>query len=107
MAEGRALESARRGRGAAEDRLHAGDELARVERLREVVVGADLEPDDLVDVVVARGEHEDRDVGALADPPADVDPVDIGERQVEHDQRRALGRRPGERLGARSRPPTR
>src|SRR6185295_18371177 len=48
----RALLLAALRRRAAEDRLDARDELARVERLREVVVGADLEPDDLVDVLV-------------------------------------------------------
>ena len=85
-----------RGRGfrgwRAEDRLHARDELTGVERLGQIVVGAHLEPDDLVDVVVAGGEHEDRDVGRLPDPAAHVDPVDIGEHEVEHDQRRSLGR---------------
>ena len=39
---------ARRGLGAAEDRLHTGDELARRERLRHVVVGAELETGDAV-----------------------------------------------------------
>src|SRR5581483_9106132 len=43
-----ALELAPVGCGAAQDRLHTRDELARVERLRQVVVGSDLEPDDLV-----------------------------------------------------------
>src|SRR6266536_1069390 len=37
--------------GAAEDRLDPRDELAWVERLGEVIVGADLESDDLVHVV--------------------------------------------------------
>src|SRR5262245_2559683 len=37
-------------RRAPQDRLDPGDELARIERLRHVVVGPDLEPDDLVDV---------------------------------------------------------
>src|SRR5262249_25290734 len=41
------------GSGSAEHALDAGDQLPRVERLRQVVVGADLEPDDLVDVLVA------------------------------------------------------
>ena len=77
--------------GAPEDRLHAGDELARVERLGQVVVGADLEADDLVDVLVAGGQHQDRNVGALADPAADLDPVDVGEHQVEDDQGRRRG----------------
>ncbi len=72
-----------------------------IERLRQVVVGADLEPDDLVDVLVARGEHQDRHVRVLAQPLADLDPVDVGEHQVEHDQRRRRGGRLGERLGAR------
>src|SRR5712691_7027434 len=45
---------------ATQDRPHARDKLPRVERLRHVVVGADLEPDDLVDVFVARRQHQDR-----------------------------------------------
>ena len=53
--EHRALALRAVGRRAAQDRAHARDELARVERLRHVVVGADLEADDLVDVLVARG----------------------------------------------------
>src|SRR5215218_3866394 len=48
-----------RGR-APQNGLDARDELARVERLRQVVVGADLEPDDLLDVLVARRQHQDR-----------------------------------------------
>jgi len=77
-------------RDAAKDRLHPRDELPGIERLRHVVVGADLEPDDLVDVLVARGQHQDRDVGALAQAPADLDAVDVGQHQVEDDQRRLL-----------------
>ena len=70
-----------------EDGLHPSDELPRVERLRQVVVGPDLEADDLVHVLVARGQHQDRHVGALADPAADLDPVDVREHQVEDDER--------------------
>ena len=88
------------GRGATEDRADARNELARIERLRQVVVGADLESDDLVDVLVARGQHQDRHVGVLADALADLDPVDVGKHQVEHDQRRILGRGQCERLRA-------
>jgi hypothetical protein len=74
-----------------EHALDARDELTRIERLRQVVVRADLEPDDLVDVLVARREHQDRDVGALADAAADLDPVHVRQVQVEHDQGRHLG----------------
>ena len=99
MLDDRALALARsawRGAGS----LDARDELARVERLRHVVVGADLEPDDLVDVLVARGQHQHRHVGVLADPLADLDAVDVRQHQVEHDERRLLRRDMLERVGA-------
>ena len=99
--------SRRSGDGAAQDRLDPRDELARVERLRQVVVGADLEPDDLVDVLVARGQHQDRHVGALADPLADLDAVDVRQHQVEHDQRRRVRGGLAERVGAGRRRPHR
>ena len=51
--------SSRRGHPAQRG-AHARDELAQPERLRHVVVGADLEPDDRVDLGVARGHHDDR-----------------------------------------------
>src|SRR5262249_20915710 len=68
---------------ATEDRAHPGDELARVERLRQIVVRAGVEASDLVEVVVARREHEDRQIARLADPAADLHPVEIGKHQVE------------------------
>src|SRR4029450_13254381 len=76
------------GRGAPEDALDAGHELARVERLRHVVVRADLEPDDLVDVLVPRGEHEDRDVRGLADAATELDAVAVREVEVEDHETR-------------------
>src|SRR5437762_2023441 len=56
MAELLALDLPALGRRPAQDRLHARDELTRVERLGQVVVGSDLEADDLVDVLVAGGQ---------------------------------------------------
>ena len=53
---------ARRGAGAPQDGLDAGGELARREGLRNVVVGADLEPGDAIGLLVARRQHHDRDV---------------------------------------------
>ena len=40
----------------------AGDQLADAERLRHVVVGAELEPEHPVELVAARREHDDRHV---------------------------------------------
>src|SRR5215218_2116147 len=84
----------------AKDRLHARDELPRVERLRHVVVGANLEADDLVDVLVARSQHEDRHVPALPHPAAELDPVDVGKHEVEDDELRRARREVLHRLGA-------
>ena len=55
--------SSRLGRARApEDRAHARGELARRERLRHVVVGAELEPDDAVGLLAAGGEHDHREL---------------------------------------------
>ena len=51
-----------------------GRQLAQAERLRDVVVGAELQPDDLVELGVLRREHDDRHAGLGADDPADLDP---------------------------------
>jgi hypothetical protein len=39
---------------------HPGQELAESERLDHVVVGAELEADDTIDLLSARGHHDDR-----------------------------------------------
>ena len=48
---------------------HPGDQLAEPERLGHVVVGADLEPDDGVDLGVAGGHHDDRHLRARRGAP--------------------------------------
>src|SRR5947208_921307 len=73
--------------GASQERLDAAHELAKAERLRHVVVCAELEADDLVDLVVARRQHEH---GCLrpsgAQPAQDLEPVDAGQPDVEDDE---------------------
>ena len=60
---------------------------SRAGGLREVVVGAYLEAEHLVDLVGLDGEHEDRLTHAeLADLPADVEARAVGQTDVEHDQ---------------------
>ena len=78
-------------RVAAQDGLDARDELARIERLRQVVVGAHLETDDAVDVLAFCRQHHDGDVftgGAQA--AADREPVLAGQHEVEHDEMRRV-----------------
>ena len=71
--------------------LDAGDELARIERLRQVVVGAHLETDDAVDVLALGGQHDDgHAVAGGAQAAADREPVLAGQHEVEHDQMRRI-----------------
>ena len=71
----------------AQQRPHPGQQLGEPERLADVVVGARVEPDDEVDLVGARGEHEDGEVGEVgAQPAADLEAVHPGQAEVEHEQ---------------------
>ena len=73
--------------GAAEDRLHARDDLGEAERLGHVVVAAGAQRLDLVLDRVLRGQEENRRLEALLpQPPADLDAVEVGEHPVEHDE---------------------
>jgi hypothetical protein len=75
------------GRLPAQHRLDARHQLARVERLGQVVVGAGLEAGDAVHVVALGGEHDDGDaIAGGAQPPADRQPVLAGQHEVEHHQ---------------------
>src|SRR2546425_816163 len=48
-------------RGATEKDTDPSDQLAHRKRLAQVVVGAELEAEDAVELFVARGEEDDRD----------------------------------------------
>ncbi len=75
------------GERAAQDRAQAGEQLLELERLRQVVVGAGVEPLDPVADGVARGQHQDRDaVAAAAQPPGDVEAVEAGHHHVENER---------------------
>src|SRR5262245_54906229 len=64
----------------------ASQKLARVERLRQIVVRADLETDDPVDLLAHRGQHDHRQLGARAQVAAERKAVFAREHEVEHDQ---------------------
>src|SRR5439155_3016517 len=59
------------------ERSETEHELSELERLREVVVGAELEPGGLVVETVGSGEHEDRHAAARGDD-AIGNPVTVG-----------------------------
>src|SRR5438128_3144577 len=73
-------------RGAAEDGANARRHLARREGLEHVVVGADLEADHPIGLLVAAGEHDHRDVAAPAQRAEEVEPVSVGEDEIEDHQ---------------------
>ena len=76
---------------AAEHRVNARDELARIERLRQIVVGAHLESDDAVDVLAFGRQHDDRHrLAGAAQPAAYRQAVFAGEHEVQHDEMRRI-----------------
>ncbi len=71
---------------AAQQRPHAGEQLLAFERLDEVVVGAHVQALDARLQRVAGGEHQDRRVVAVvAQALGDVDAVQAGQAEVQHD----------------------
>ena len=73
-------------RAPAHQRPDAGEQLAALERLDQIVVGAAVEALDAVLGVGARGEDQDRDVALGADAAADLDAVEPRQAEVEHDE---------------------
>ena len=67
-------------------RLDAAAELAHRERLGDVVVGAELEAEDLVDLLRLGGQHDDRHRAARPQAPADLEAVDARHHHVEDDE---------------------
>ncbi len=68
-----------------------GDQLAQRKRLRDVVVGADLEPQDPVDLLAFGGQHDDGRLDPLLpELAADVEATHAGQHDVQQDQVRVL-----------------
>ncbi len=83
----------RGGRAPPQHRLDAREQFPRVERLGQVIVGADFQPDDAVDVVALGRQHDDRQgFAAAAQALADGEPVLARQHQVEDHQVVALAR---------------
>jgi hypothetical protein len=74
------------GARAAQNAVDACQQLARVERLGEVVVRAHLQADDAVDLVAARREHDYRQPGARSQVAAQAQAVLARQHDIEHDE---------------------
>ena len=71
----------------AESCPYARQQFAEAERLGEVVVRSCLEALDDVELFAPRGQHDDRQaVIDRAQSSADLDAVDVGQAEVEHDE---------------------
>ena len=67
-----------------------GDQLAGTEGLGQVVVGSELEAEQLVELVITRGEHHDGEVRVPPDLAGDIQPVQPRQTQVQDDQIRPV-----------------
>ncbi|KAG1265605.1 hypothetical protein G6F66_014139 [Rhizopus arrhizus] len=74
----------------AHQRAYPGQQHARLHGFDDVIVGAGLQPQDLVQVVLARGQHQDRHIGKAADLPAPIDAAQARQHQVQHHQFRCM-----------------
>jgi hypothetical protein len=70
----------------AQHALHAREQLAGLERFGDVVVRADLEPDDAIDDVARRRDHDDADVVTLAQVARERQSVFSGKADIQQDQ---------------------
>ena len=72
-----------------QDGAHAGGELVGVERLGDVVVGAEVEALRLVGGRALGGQQDDRDGTPFTELAHDLDTVEVGHHDVEQDDVRA------------------
>src|SRR6266581_4841908 len=89
---------------ATQHRVHAGEDLANREWLGDVVVGAKLETDDLVDLGVLGRDDDDRHAAALAKRAAEVEAAHPRQHQVEQHEVRSRGARRAQAGGAAAHP---
>ena len=90
----------RPGLDAPQDGMDARRQLARIEWLREIVVGAQFEADDAVDIFAARRQHQNRLMLDLAKLPQYFKTVETRQHHVQHDQVELPGAGPLQALGA-------
>ena len=80
------LSGVRRGTGAAQNGLDAGDDLARAERLDDVIVRTHFKSQNAVDFLAARGQHDNGQLAVLADGLADLHAGHAGHHLIQKHQ---------------------
>ena len=70
--------------------------------LAQVVVGPGAQAQDFIHVLGAGAEHEDGEVPVVPDSPADLEPVQTGEHEVQDDEMDVAAVQETERLLVRS-----
>ena len=65
------------------DGADPGDEFSEPERLDQVVIGAQLEPDHPINLFTPGADHQNGDVGAAAKAPAHLEAVDVGKTEIQ------------------------
>ena len=69
-------------------------QFARIEWFGQIIVGAQFEADDAVDILAAGGQHQYRRASSLAQPPQDFETVHARQHHVEDHQVVAALQRP-------------
>jgi hypothetical protein len=75
---------------APQDCAHARNELAGRERFGHIVVGTKLEPDDPINLLVARGQDQNRHASARPKLSTYLETVEIGQGEIKHDNPRVV-----------------
>jgi hypothetical protein len=72
--------------GTAQHGADTGQQLPRVERLRHVVIGAELQADNPVRLLAHGSQHDDRHIGLAAQPAGEVQPRLARQHQIQNDE---------------------
>src|SRR5262245_40652516 len=76
-----------------QDGVDSRQQLSGVEGLGQVVVGADFQTDDAVDIVAARGQHDDGHLRLRSKPSQDFDAVHLRHHHVQNDEGKVAAER--------------
>ena len=79
----------------------ARQKLARLKGFRDIILSADLEPDNLIHRIAARREHDDRRCPRGGQLPKEGEAIRVRQHEIEEDQIKPVSLDRGERRGAR------